>query len=294
MGFINVFAGAECNIRVNKDQLILKDGVSYPIEDLGCVVIDNLRTAVSVYALNALSKAGVSVIICDETHLPYSVLLPQSGYYRRLDTLEAQSALSKPAQKQLWQRIVKRKILNQAECLGYFGIDGADKLTALAAKVTSNDSDNKEAESARLYFRALFGESFTRKSDNEINSALNYGYAIVRATVARELCARGFECAYGLFHCNKYNAYNLADDLMEPFRPVVDAVVYRYIEMEGASFDKRKIFTVLDVDVNIKSGSYTLAAAAEMSAESLLNCYRKNSSDILLPSFAGVCRHDYE
>jgi len=296
MGYINAFIGIDCSLKVKDGQLIIKEGESVPIEDVNCVMIDNLRTTVSVYALNALIEAGATVIFCDGKHLPSCAVLPHSGYYRRLSALQAQANISKPLQKQLWQSIIKQKIFNQAKVLNFCGKqEKAEKLFELSKSVASGDPDNKEAEAARIYFPALFGEGFTRGEDININAALNYGYAIVRSLAARQLSARGLECAYGLFHKNQLNAFNLADDIMEPFRPMVDSLVFSMATNKECSIeDKRKLFAVVDTDVYIENGNYTLSASIERMAESLLQCFLNSKNELVLPVYSGMTRHSYE
>lgn len=296
MGFINIFIGSEENVRVKEGKLVVREGrEGFPIEDIGCVMVDNLRTNVSVYALNELAKAGAAVIFCDEKHTPYTCLLPHSGYYRRLAVLELQSALSKPRKKRLWQMIVRRKLEGQAACLRFYGKgEEAKKLEALSAQVNSNDPDNREAEGARLYFPALFGEGFTRGEDNGVNGMLNYGYAIVRSLIARHLCARGFECAYGIFHKNRLNAFNLADDMIEPFRPVVDCFAASLPPGETNPSRKRELFRVVNLSVDSGGQMHSLSNAVERMAESLLSYYRGERDDLVMPALAGLKEHLYE
>lgn len=296
MGYINAFIGAECALKVKNGQLFIKDGESVPVEDVNCVMVDNLRTTFSVYAIQALVQAGATVIFCDGKHLPSCAVLPYSGYYRRLSALQAQSGISRPLKKQLWQSIVKQKIFNQAKVLDYYNKSvKAEKLYSLCSEVASGDPDNKEAEAARIYFPALFGDGFTRGEEGDINAALNYGYAIVRSLAARQLSARGLECAYGLFHKNQLNAFNLADDIMEPFRPVVDSLVFALAE--GGEFtpeQKRRLFALVDTDVYIENGSFTLSAAMERAAESLLSSFVNSKNELALPVYSGLKRHSYE
>ncbi len=297
MGFINVFIGSECDIRVKNNKLIVTEENQFPLEDINCVMADNLKTSITLYALNELTKAGAAVIICDEKHMPSSLITTQAGYFKRLSVLKAQAEISKPRKKGLWKQIVIRKIENQAKCLRIYGKEReALKLEDISKTVASNDSDNREAESARLYFTALFGKGFTRTSESNINGALNYGYAIVRSLIARQLAARGFECAYGIFHRSELNAFNLADDIMEPFRPTVDALVYKLC-MQGSlenKFNKREIFSVVDADMKINGGRYTLSRAAEITAESLLSYFKGESDKLNMPLCIEITQHSYE
>ncbi len=295
MGFINLFLGAECFLKVKNGQLIVKeDAETFPVEDINCIVLDNLRTVVTTYTLNQLIAAGATVILCDEKHTPSNVVLPYQGYYKRLSVLELQNNIPKPRKKRLWQQIVKQKLFGQAECLRFFGnTDTAEKLQKLALSVVSNDADNKEAEGARIYFPALFGCGFTRGEDNDVNGALNYAYAIVRALIARNLCARGFECAYGIFHKSQLNAFNLADDLIEPFRPIIDCFVADAFKKEKV-FDKRKLFHVVNLQVESGGQAHSLSNAVQRICESLLAFYKGEKDELIMPKLMGLNPHSYE
>lgn len=296
MGYINIFIGTEQCVKVKDGQLLVQEGrETFPLEDVNCVMVDNLRTTVSVYALQQLSAAGATVILCDEKHTPSSVLLPHQGYYKRLSVLESQAALSRPRRKQLWKMIVRRKLEGQGACLRFFGkTEIAEKLETLALQVNSNDSDNKEAEGARLYFPALFGDGFTRGEENDVNGALNYAYAIVRSLIARHLSARGFECAYGIFHKNQFNAFNLADDMIEPFRPIVDCFVASKIQGTLDASRKRELFRIVNLDVDSGGQAHSLSNAVERMAESLLAFYRGERDDVVMPRLIGTAEHLYE
>lgn len=298
MGFINIFIGADSCLRVKNDQLIVKEGrETFPIEDINCVMIDNLYTSLSTYSLNKLVSEGATVILCDEKHLPSNVILPFQGYYRRLSVLELQNNISKPKKKQLWQQIISRKLEGQAECLRFFGkYAEAEKLEQLSKQVASNDSGNKEAEGARFYFPALFGNGFTRGAENEINGALNYAYAIVRSLIARHLCARGFECAFGIFHRSQLNPFNLVDDLIEPFRPIVDCFVAHACSSATDTFalNKKQLFCIVNLQVDSGGQAHSLSNAVERLTESLLGFYKGERADIIMPRLIGVNQHSYE
>lgn len=297
MGYINIFISAEQNVIVKNGQLTI--GVrSLPVEEINCLIVDNLRTTLTTYAIHALGAAGATVIICDEQHMPSEVILPYQGYYRRLDTLELQSSIPRPRVKQLWQQIVRRKILGQSETLAYNGFEDASAhLEYLAKQVVSNDADNREAEAARVYFRALFGEDFARGKDLPVNGMLNYAYAVVRSLLARHLCARGFECAFGVFHHSKFNEFNLVDDIFEPFRPIIDCYVVKSVDIfAGLTPEvKRKLVAILELEV-YSGDNYltTLSYAVERLAESLLAYYKHERDDLCMPRLAGIKYHSYE
>jgi CRISPR-associated protein Cas1 len=296
MGFINIFLGTDDFLRVKNRQLIVREGESFPIEDVNCVMIDNLRAGLTTYTLNELIASGATVILCDEKHTPANVVLPFQGYYRRLSTLQSQTDISKPRVKRLWQSIVKQKIKGQSACLRACGAETtADRLEQLANSVISNDGENREAEAARLYFPALFGNGFTRGEEGKVNAALNYSYAVVRSLLARHLCARGFECAYGIFHKNQFNAFNLADDMIEPFRPIADYFVKNTLSGAGdlTYEEKKKLFTIVNLEVDSGGQAHSLSNGVERMAESLLAYYKGERDDLVMPSLLAERQHTF-
>ena len=192
-----------------------------PIGDLYSVVVDNRQALLSVSVLTQLAGAGIHVLLCDDKHLPCAELLPLALHYRPLTVLQKQMALSQGFKDLLWQRIVMAKIQNQAKALRLAGVGAskAKKLEELALRVLPGDAGNREAQAAKLYFPALFGAGFTRVQGDVTNAALNYGYAIIRSAVSKTVAGYGYSGVLGLHHIGPGNAFNLADDLMEPLRP---------------------------------------------------------------------------
>ena len=234
MGYINLFLSTPCSIRINHGQLVVRgeEEHGFPVEDLNSVLIETAECTITSYALSTLSDAGAVVFTCDGKHLPNGVILPLNSYYRPLKILKLQQNIPKPLQKQLWQSIVKRKIENQATCVEITSNEPVDDLYSLAKSVSSDDAKNLEAVAANLYFKKIFGKDFVRRDDSFINLALNYGYSIVRGLIARTLTVYGFEPSIGVHHASELNNFNLADDIIEPFRPIVDMIVFNFIGQE--------------------------------------------------------------
>ena len=195
-----------------------------PIEDLYSVVIDNRQSVVSISVLTALSDAGVHVMMCDEKHVPSNVLLPLNRHYRAYGMLRDQLSLSATVQEEMWGAIVRAKIENQVEVLRLCGVPKTrqEPVAVCLERIIPGDKRNVEAMAAKRYFQALFGQGFHRTDEDVTNAALNYGYSILRSAMARSLCAYGFHCELGIHHIGEGNPFNLADDLMEPWRPLVD------------------------------------------------------------------------
>ena len=195
-----------------------------PIDDIYSLLIDNPRCSVSAALLNRLTSNGAHIILCDEKHLPSSVILPNSIHYRPLNVIRSQINMPDEFKNELWDRIVHSKIMNQAKALRLCGgsAEKAHRLEELAGEVTDGDAGNREGIAAKMYFREMYGSGFIRMYDDAINAALNYGYTIIRSAFCRSLTAYGYLGVIGLHHINESNPFNLADDMMEPLRPVVD------------------------------------------------------------------------
>jgi CRISPR-associated protein Cas1 len=195
-----------------------------PIEDLYSVVIDNQQTLLSTAVLTRLTASGAHVLICGEKHLPDAVILPTTLHYKPLTVMRSQIALPCDIKDRLWEAIVRQKIENQAKVIELCGgrRERAARLRELATEVADADAGNREGIAARMFFHELYGIEFVRFYDDAINAALNYGYTVIRSAVAKTLTAYGYNCVLGLHHINEANPFNLADDVMEPLRPLVD------------------------------------------------------------------------
>ncbi len=269
--------------------------IRIPLEDISVLVIDQPQVSLTAQLLTACASAQIAVITVDATHTPNGVLLPYLPHSRALKVMLAQLAMSLPRKKQLWRGIIQRKLLNQAEVLAWRGHEGASRhLQALAREVRSGDAGNAESQGARVYFRHLFGSGFSRTQVCFHNAALNYGYSVIRSALARNLVAHGFLTAFGLHHKSEQNAFNLADDLIEPFRPILDTHVLTYSqpdmdERDLTREDKAHIVNVLHQDVLLhpsegSTNKSTLLAATETIVISLIQRLDDDLTTISLPS----------
>ncbi len=195
-----------------------------PIEDIQSLVIDNVQTNISVYTLQLLAKHSVNTVLCDARHMPCVSMLPFGQHYMPYGVLKKQIALEEDFKNLLWQKIIKAKITNQITVLKLIGSSRfvCEKMQQFADEVSSGDVGNREAVAAKMFFRHVYGFNFIRFDDDIVNSALDYGYAIIRSAVARSLAGYGYNLTLGIHHINVFNAFNLADDFMEPLRPLVD------------------------------------------------------------------------
>lgn len=249
------------------------------LEDIGVLVLDHPQISLTAPLLSACAAAQIAVLTVDESHLPNGVLLPYLPHSRALKVMRAQLALGQPARKRLWQRLVQFKIENQAAVLTHHGhFAAARQLYRLSQETRSGDPDNCEAQAANVYFRILIHPQFGRQQNRFYNAALNYAYAVVRAALARAIVGYGFLPAFGLFHRNEQNAFNLADDLIEPYRPLVDAHVLQHYPLEPdrdlEPQDKGRLVALLHEDVALSThsaedGRCTLLAAIDATVSGL-------------------------
>lgn len=214
--------------------------VTRPIEDIGIVVLDNKQITITQGLLEALLENNCAVITCGSHRMPVGLMLPLCGNSVQSERFQDQISASLPLRKQLWQQTVKAKINNQARILTICSQAESRCMKKWSDNVKSGDTDNQEAHAAAYYWKKIFAnikglDNFTRNRDGiEPNNLLNYGYAILRAIVARALVSSGMLPTFGIHHHNRYNAYCLADDIMEPYRPYVDELVYHIVEQYGA------------------------------------------------------------
>ena len=235
-----------------------KDTVSRPIEDIGFVIIENPQVSISIPLLNELADNNVSVVFCDKKMMPKTMLMTLEGNTTQQESYKYQIDASAPMKKNIWKQLVESKIRNQSLLLDKVGKNG-EALKPYYMNVKSGDTDNREGAAAREYWGHIFDKGFKREREGlPPNNLLNYGYAILRAAVTRALIGSGLYPAFGVFHRNRYNAFPLADDVMEPYRPFVDEIVY-HLYYDGAVCEldnqsKGKLLTELS-QVNIHSSS---------------------------------------
>lgn len=252
-----------------------------PIEDIGVVLLDHPQITITHALLGALLENNCAVVTCSATHMPSGLLLPLDGHTLQTERFRAQLDASLPLRKQLWQQTVQAKILNQAHALHTVLGEPAKNMLAWSRQVKSGDADNLEARAAAFYWRNLFISlpGFVREREEAApNLLLNYGYAILRAIIARALVGCGLLPTLGIHHHNKYNAYCLADDIMEPYRPYVDLLVVEICEEEGFPMEltkeiKARLLALPTLDVEIEGQRRPLMLAATQTVTSLLRCF---------------------
>ncbi len=298
MAWRSVMVQNPAKLSLFKGQLKLcnDDGnFTLPIEDITALILESPQITLSSMLLSKCQENGVAVITCDNTHMPNGVLLPFQPHSRQSRVAHIQNSWTDSLKKRLWQRVVQTKILNQATCLAnVHGKEQAKRLYALSSRVNSGDTKNIEAQAARNYWPRLMGKDFRRGSSDSENAALNYGYAIVRAFVARSQVAYGLLPTFGIHHCNQLNAFNLTDDIMEVFRPFVDDVVFSMKQAGDFISDENRLSlnsrqslaNIGNVTCIIDRQSHTIANACDKIAASLVNAVEgKSAALLMLPEF---------
>lgn len=296
-----LYFGNPAYLSTAQEQLVVtfKDAEkkSAPIEDIGLVILDHQQITITQCAISKLLANNVALITCNETHHPTGLMLNLEGHSLQTQKFIAQSSASVPLKKQLWQATVMAKIENQAHVLSRQGKE-ASHLYRLSRAVKSNDSENLEAQAAAWYWKRVFPEhlDFNRSRGGlPPNNLLNYGYAILRALVARSLVGSGLHPTLGIFHRNQYNAYCLADDIMEPYRPFVDDHICGLLDewmtdgtlpQELGTEHKRALLAIPTLDVIMNRQRSPLLAAVQRTTASLSRCFEEgDSGHISYPSF---------
>lgn len=292
-----LFFGNPAYLSTKNEQLV----VSYPdkeqeaktvaIEDIGVVVLENQQITITNGLLEKLTNNNVALINCDQYHLPIGLLMPLSGHSEQTERFRNQIEASLPLKKNLWQQTISAKIINQGALLKEKGIP-MRKMELWAKEVTSGDALNHEARAAVYYWNNLFKiEGFTRQQKGlPPNNLLNYGYAILRGITARAIVSSGMLPTLGIFHRNKYNAYCLADDIMEPYRIFVDLIVCHIMETEDCIDEltvdiKKQLLSIAAIDVQIDGKRSPLMVAMSRTTNSLHECFAGNSRKILYPVY---------
>ena len=291
-----LYFGNPAYLKTTNEQLVIekKDeeppSTSIPIEDIGVILLDNQQITITQALMARLLENNVAVITCDATHHPAGILFNLEGNTLQSQKHQAQLEASVPLKKQLWQQTVSAKIQNQAALLKEERVE-AKYLVRLSESVKSGDTENAEAKAASYYWKQLFPEFLEFKRERygpAPNNLLNYGYALLRALVARALVGSGLLPTLGIHHKNQYNAFCLADDIMEPYRPFVDRIVCQFVRMNGRFLDmtpamKKQLLEIPAMDVTIDGKKSPMMNAVSRTTASLVKCYEGEARKILYP-----------
>lgn len=243
------------------------------LKEIGVLIIENTGISLTASLLEALWENKINVIFCDSRHLPSAQLLSLHGSHNSASRVLTQVSWSDEMKAKVWGYVIKAKIAKQAECLKLHDSDGYERLLSYIDNVKDGDISNREGHAAKVYFNALFGHDFFRDVDNKLNSALDYGYSIILAAVAREIVANGCITQIGIFHHNVFNSYNLASDLMEPFRPLVDMTVASFSigEISISKEERLALINILNNSIFIDGCKISVMNGIKIYVASVLN-----------------------
>ena len=299
MAYRTVFISNPAYLHVNQGSLILT-GTSgdsrVPLEDIGSIVVEHRQLTMSAPFMSECARNDVAVFLCDDKYQPAGISLPFQNHVRQHKRILEQVNMTVPLKKRLWQMIIQQKIINQGTVLKILQRSNSEQLINIASMVSSGDATNIESYAARLYFSKLFAHKFQRFNEGIENAALNYGYAIVRGGIARSLVAYGFIPSIGIHHRNEYNNFNLADDLIEPLRPLVDLYVVNSLILgnELTTGIKAQIVAILGGQVRLSGKKISAMNAIEQMVKSLVSAMtKKNANLIQLPEIVPFKYHSY-
>lgn len=261
-----------------------------PIEDIGVVILDHSQVTITHHLMHRLLDNNCALVTCDDKHMPAGLMLNLEGNTLQQERFEAQVGASLPLKKQLWAQTIELKIRNQAAVLKQRGIK-CDNMLLWADNVKSGDSENREARAAAYYWQNVFPDElfFSRDPDGSSpNNLLNYGYAVLRAVTARSLVGSGLLPTLGIHHANRYNAFCLADDIMEPYRPYVDKIVLKIVDVDPKVNEltkelKAQLLVIPAMDVSIGGQTSPLMIAMQQTTSSLAKCYLGEARKIIYP-----------
>ena len=288
-----IYIGNPSYLKLKQQQLVVQEPDTkeikgtVPIEDIAMLLLDHYQITISNQLLIKLQGNNVAIISCDEHHLPFAMMLPMAGHSEYSERIKHQLAASEPLKKQLWKQTVTQKIANQEALLALHNKIYAP-LTAYKSTVKSGDSTNREGMAAQYYWKHLFTDFTRQRFGDTPNNLLNFGYAVLRSIVARALVSSGMLPVLGIFHRNKYNPYCLADDVMEPYRPFIDKLVYNYVNsttdnVELTKEAKAHILTIATQDVLIDGVVRPLLVAVTTTTASLYKCFTGELRQIKYP-----------
>ena len=279
MAFRTVYIESACKMSYKSGYLVVRkedDTAKIHLSEVSTIILQTMQVFISAYLMAELAKNKISLVISDDKCNPVGQYLPLYGAHNTSKRIMEQIAWGEPIKKRVWQHVIKDKIREQARFLEERDYETeAKQLFGIISEVRSGDTTNREAQAARLYFAALFGSDFSRELEIPINAALNYGYAVLLSMVNREIVSRGFLTQTGICHRNEYNQFNLACDLMEPFRPAIDRAVVDYMNCEFDGDVRRMLGDIGNTYVDYRDGSYRLSSVVSQYVQQCLNALNK-------------------
>lgn len=266
MGWRTIILTKEAKFSLRMNHLVITSDETKTIflEEISSIIIENPSISMTGHVMNALVAAKIHVVLCDKAHLPMTNIQSIYGHHRQSKHITQQIAWVEARKELLWKILIEQKLNNQAKLLQYFQLDGYDEMQLLVGNVALGDTTNREGYGAKIYFHKLYGNHFIRGYDDTINAGLNYGYALLHSLFARLIVSKGYLTEIGIFHKNEFNQYNLASDLMEIFRPIVDGIVYQMDKDVFTKENRRALINLFEYKVEIRGKSYYLTQAAQI------------------------------
>lgn len=284
MGWRTVVVNKNCKLSYKNDYLVIRSENLQMIHlsEINIILIENGMVSITSYLINELINNKIKLIFCDETHNPSGEVMPYYNSFNTSKKIQNQIKWTEDRKDFVWQQIVKYKIHNQAMLLKRLNIDGYQRLLDYEEEVEKGDITNREGHAAKVYFNLLFGKEFIRGTNNNINSALDYGYSIILSTMNKEVVSKGYITQLGVNHKNEFNQFNFTCDLMEPYRPLIDEIVYNNSKAEFDKIQKYKLIDALNNKVEIRGKEQYVVNAIPIYIQSVIDALEnKEESKIL-------------
>ncbi|AYE37687.1 type II CRISPR-associated endonuclease Cas1 [Companilactobacillus zhachilii] len=286
---VHVKEGDVLRLRLDSLEVLKKENKVYiPLSDITMIVLEGNRTTITTKLLSSLSQNNVGLVICDDKYLPVGIYLPYGQYHHYSKRVIRQAEWTKEQKGLIWQSVIKQKMTNQVDYARFAGVD-EDRLNLMQDLISNlliGDTTNREGPVAKVYFDSLYGKSFTRDDENLINGAMNFGYAILRSCMARIVVGNGLVTMLGIFHHNEFNSFNLVDDLMEPFRPLMDYWVNEYVindKQDYLSYEARlKIIEFMSQKIKIQNKKMTIDNAMQEYVASFISAIDEQDPALLV------------
>ena len=296
MGYKTIYIRDSEKLKLYLDNLVVeteKGELRFLLSDLKCLILDNYKTTLSTQLINKLADNNIALIICDLSHLPHVQLLPLNGHYAASSVIKKQIDWDAHIKAQIHAEIIRGKIQSQIEILRKNNKSQSviAKMEEFRSQVDLSDSGNREGLSAKIYFREMFGSAFIRFDDDIINAGLNYGYAIMRSMISSIVVSKGLLLNLGIFHRGPTNHYNLADDIIEVYRPIVDDYVLNHLINENilTREHRENLIKLIDLKISFDGNMQTIPNSIEMYTESIMKCFENHSVDnLIVPSLKRI------
>lgn len=283
MGWRTVVVNKNCKLSYKNDYLVIRSETLQMIHlsEINLIIVENGMVSITSYLINELINNKIKLIFCDEKHNPAGEVMPYYGSFNTSKKILNQIKWKKERKDEIWQQIVKYKIHNQAMLLKKLDIAGYEKLLEFEKEVEMADKTNREGHAAKVYFNLLFTKDFVRGTNSMINSGLDYGYAIILSTINKDVVSKGYITQIGINHKSEFNQFNLTCDLMEPFRPLIDEIVYNNQNLEFDRIQKYKLIDVLNNKVKINGKEQFVGNAIPIYIQSVFDALENNESKII-------------